>query len=224
MRLLVVEDNDRLASLIARHLGEAGMTVDSVASLAAAEAAVTVASFDVLLLDLSLPDGDGLMLLARLRGRGATMPVLVITARGAVDARVKALDAGADDYLVKPFSVEELLARIRAVRRRAPTLAPRLLEAGRASLDTDAGELAVDGRKVELPRRELAVLEALLTRKGHVLRREALEQAVYSFDDAVTPNAVEAVVSRLRRRLAGADAGVEINALRGIGYILTEEE
>ena len=222
MRLLVIEDNVRLASLIARHLHEAGLTVDSVASMAEAEAALAVASFDVVLLDLSLPDGDGQTLLARMRARGANVPVLVITARGAVDARVRALDAGADDYLVKPFSVEELLARIRAVRRRAPTLAPKRLVAGRASLDPEAGEFEVGSEKVELPRRELAVLAALLARKGHVLRREALEQAVYSFDDAVTPNAVEAVVSRLRRRLATTDAGIEITALRGIGYILTE--
>ncbi len=222
MRLLVVEDNARLASLIARHLDEAGMTVDSVASLAEAEAALAIATFDVLLLDLSLPDGDGLTLLARLRARGANTAVLVTTARGAVDARVRALDAGADDYLVKPFSVEELLARIRAVRRRAPTLAPKRLAAGRASLDPDTGEFEVAGQQVELPRREFSVLAALLARKGHVLRREALEQAAYSFDDAVTPNAVEAVVSRLRRRLVTSEAGLEITALRGLGYILTE--
>ncbi len=222
MRLLVIEDNAPLASLIVRHLGEAGFAADSVGSLAEAEAALAVATFDVLLLDLSLPDGDGQALLARLRARGTNVPVLVITARGAVDARVKALDAGADDYLVKPFSVAELLARIRAIRRRAPTLAAPRLVAGRISLDVDAGECRVGGEMVELPRRELAVLAALLGRKGRVLRREALDQAVYSFDDAVTPNAVEAVVSRLRRRLAAADAGIEITALRGIGYILTE--
>jgi DNA-binding response OmpR family regulator len=222
MKLLVIEDNPRLAAVMAKLLADNGMTVDAVATAEEARAALAVATYDLILLDLTLPDGYGGDLLRSLRMAGQATPVLVATARGDVSDRVQLLNAGADDYLVKPFSLDELLARIRAVLRRPRETAPNLLQAGNIALDTTAQTLTVDGRPVELSRLELRVLAALLAQRGWLLARERLEQAVYSMESEVTPNAIEAAVSRLRRRLEARGATVTITAMRGLGYILSE--
>ena len=222
MKLLIIEDNARLAAVMAKLLTDNGMTVDAVATIDEARAALALAAYDLILLDLALPDGYGGDLLRSLRTAGQATPVLVATARGDVTDRVKLLNAGADDYLVKPFSLDELLARIRALLRRPRQTAPNLLQAGNITLDTVSQTLTVDGVPIELPRLELRVLAALLTQQGRLLARERLEQAVYSIDAEVTPNAIEAAVSRLRRRLDARGATVTITAMRGLGYILAE--
>ena len=221
MRLLLIEDNDRLAGLLGRLLLDAGFAVDTAATVADADAALAVMEYELILLDLGLPDGDGADILARLRRAGGQALVLVATARADLVDRVQTLNAGADDYLVKPFSPDELLARVRALLRRRGAAAAEVLSFANLIFDTQALTLTVSGAPVELPRREQGVLTALLRQPGKVLRREALERAIYSFDDAdVTPNAIEAAVSRLRRRLEVAGAEATITAMRGVGYLL----
>ena len=222
MRLLIVEDNVRLAALMARLVGENGYATDIAASVEEAHAAIALADYDVILLDLSLPDGDGRDILNAVRQRQSHAYVLVVTARGDVVSRVSALNAGGDDYIVKPFSDEELIARIRAVRRRAREIKNEVLAAGNVRLDTGSLTLTIAGRTIAMPRRELSVLMALLHQPGRVLSKERLERAIYTLDDEVTANAVEAAVSRLRRRLGQEGASVDLVAMRGIGYILTE--
>ena len=220
MRLLVVEDNQKLAALIAKRLVENLYSVDTVETVDEARAAVNMVDYDLILLDLSLPDGDGCELLRSLRRAGSATRILVSTARADVLQRVETLNDGADDYLVKPFSLDELLARVRALLRRPCEAKQAVLAAGRLTLDTTSLTLRVTGKVIPLPRRELGVLIALLSNQGRLVPRRKLEEAVYSFDAEVTPNAIEAAVSRLHRRLDGLDATVTITAMRGIGYIL----
>ncbi len=222
MRILIVEDNARLAGLMAKLMTDAGQVVDSVGTVDEARAALAVVDYDVVLLDLSLPDGDGRDILNAIRQRQNSAFVLIVTARGDVVTRVQALNAGADDYIVKPFSDDELIARVRAIGRRPRQMRNEVLAAGNVQLDTGSLTLTIRGQVVVIPRRELNALSALLTRQGRVLRREELEQAIYSLDSGVSGNAVEAAISRLRKRLEAADASVEIMAMRGIGYVLTE--
>ncbi len=223
MRLLLIEDNDRLSGLLGRLLVDAGFAVDTAATRAAAEDALALVGYDLILLDLALPDGDGTGILTALRRAGSGALVLVATARADLVDRVQILNAGADDYLVKPFAPDELLARVRALLRRRSDTARNVLSFGNLAFDTIALSLTVAGVTVELPRREQNVLAALLRQPGRVLRRDALERAIYSFDDAeVTPNAIEAAVSRLRRRLETAGASATITAMRGVGYLLSE--
>lgn len=224
MKLLMVEDNPRLAGVMGKLLRDNGLVVDAVATLDEARAALAVGGHDAVLLDLSLPDGDGGTLLRELRRAGNTIPILVATARSEVVDRVDLLNAGADDYLVKPFSLDELLARIRALLRRPPQTAPSLLSLANVTLDTAAQTLAVDGAPLDLPRLELRIMATLLANRGRLLPRARLEQAVYSMDAEVTPNAMEAAISRLRRRLDSAGAGVAITAMRGLGYVLSETD
>lgn len=224
MRVLLVEDNATFAALLAKLLTESGFAVDVAATRAEAEAAFGAADYALVLLDLTLPDGDGRDMLRALRKAGKGTLVLVATAHGHLAERVQTLDAGADDYLVKPFAPEELLARVRALLRRPRQIRPNLLTLGNMSLDTRALSLTVGGSAVELPRRELAVLTELMGSRGKLLSRERLEQAIYPFDAEVTPNAIEAAVSRLRRRLEAAGANVSITAMRGLGYLLAERE
>jgi DNA-binding response OmpR family regulator len=222
VKLLMIEDSPRLAGVMGKLLRDGGMTVDAVGTIGDARAALAFGGYDAILLDLSLPDGDGAELLRELRRAGDATPILVATARSEVTDRVALLNAGADDYLVKPFSLNELLARIRALLRRPPQTAPRVLAAGNLSLDTQSQALTVAAVPLELPRLELRILTALLARPGQLLPRARLEQAVYSMDAEVTPNAIEAAISRLRRRLEGAGATVAITAMRGLGYVLAE--
>jgi DNA-binding response OmpR family regulator len=224
MRLLVVEDNKQLASLITKLLDENGFTVDAVETVDAALAALDTATYSLILLDLSLPGGDGTDILRAVRRRGQGIPVLVATARADVMQRVHTLNQGADDYLVKPFSLDELLARVRALLRRPSQLAETVLTAGNIALDTNSLTLTVAHGLVEMPRRELGVLATLLRQRGRLVTKQQLTDAIYSFDDEVTPNAVEAVVSRLRRRLEAHGATISVTAMRGLGYILVPVE
>lgn len=222
MRILIVEDNARLAGLMAKLMADAGQVVDSVGTVDEARAALAVVGYDVVLLDLSLPDGDGRDILNAIRQSQNSAFVLIVTARGDVVSRVQTLNAGADDYIVKPFSDDELIARVRAIGRRPRQMRNEILAAGNVRLDTGSLTLTIGEQIVIIPRRELNALSALLARQGRVLRREELEQAIYSLDRGVSGNAVEAAISRLRKRLEAAEASVEIMAMRGIGYVLTE--
>lgn len=224
MRVLLVEDNLRLASLIHRSLEKTGFTVDGVGTLSDAAAALRVAPYDVVVLDLGLPDGNGLDLLISMRKNNVTTPVLVLTARDGVDDRVKGLNAGADDYLLKPFAVEELTARLRALLRRPDGALGLTLVAGNVTFDTTAREVRVGSETVKFSKKEMGVLEHLMRRAGRVVPKDVLESKLYGFDDDVSPNSLEANVSRLRKRLNNANASVSIHTLRGVGYLLADNE
>ncbi|HKF61682.1 MAG TPA: response regulator transcription factor [Dongiaceae bacterium] len=222
MRLLLVEDNDRLAQLVVKGLSEAGFTVDRVARLDEAAAALAAGKFDTVVLDLSLPDGDGGEWLRKRRAAGDKLPFLMLTARASTGDKVKGLNSGADDYLAKPFEMEELVARLKALLRRPGGVLGLTLELGRLSFDTVHRETAVAGRRLSLSASELTLLELLLRRAGRVVPRRLLEEGLYGFDDDVGPNSLEAHVSRLRKKLEAAEAGVEIHTLRGVGYLAAE--
>lgn len=224
MRILLVEDNCRLAELVGTGLRGGGFAVDAFGTVADAEAALETIGYQAVILDLGLPDGDGLELLRRIRARGLGVPVLVLTARDGVDDRVRGLNAGADDYVLKPFAMEELVARVRALLRRPGASLGVALTCGRVSLDTVSREVTVAGAALPVPRRETDMLEQLLRRAGRVVPKRALEEGLYGFDDDVSSNTVEVLMSRLRKRLTGTEGGVVIHTLRGVGYMLAEAD
>jgi DNA-binding response OmpR family regulator len=221
MRILLIEDEPELAAATAARLAAEGFVVDHFGSLGEAIEAVMSAEYRAVLLDRRLPDGDGLSLLPVLRTRQVVPPVIVLTALDDVPDRVAGLDAGAEDYLIKPFAFEELTARLRVLLRRSANGA-RLpsVAVGRLHYDLAAREPKVGETALALPRRELAILDALIRRAGRVVMRESLEAQVYGFDDDINSNALEAHVSRLRKRLADAGAGVIVHGVRGVGYML----
>ena len=221
MRLILIEDNDRLAESIAAALEAERFAVDRFASLSRARQALTAIDYDLILLDLGMPDGDGLDLIHAIRREGSTTPVLVITARDALGDRVRGLDSGADDYLVKPFATAELAARCRALLRRPGGALGTVLEVGNISLHTATREVRVAGRVIDIAPREVSLLEQLMRHAGRVVAKTSIESALYSLRMEVTPNAIDAALSRLRRRLAAASADVTIHTAHGIGYILT---
>ncbi|BCP52984.1 DNA-binding response regulator [Kaistia sp. 32K] len=196
------------------------IVVDHAPTLEYAEDAVMDDLHDVIVLDRHLPDGDGLALLPHLRSIQSTVPVIVLTALGALDERIHGLDMGADDYLAKPFAVEELLARIRALLRRPSALVPMTARIGRLEFDLGNSQARIEGAPLDLTRREMLVLEALVRRQGRTVLRSELEDAVYNFDEEIQSNALDSHVSRLRRKLADANSGVEIHGIRGVGYLL----
>lgn len=220
MRVLLVEDDREMATVLRRALAVADIVADLAPTLDAAAAAIAIASYDAILLDRGLPDGDGLTLIAELRGKSQGAPVIVLTAKGEVADRIQGLDAGADDYLVKPFATEELLARLRAVQRRPSALSPSTVSAGRLVFDLGERLATIDGMPMNLPRRELLLLETLMRRLGRTVQRAFIEEAVYGFDDEIQSNSLDAHVSRLRRKLADGEAGVEIHGIRGVGYLM----
>jgi DNA-binding response OmpR family regulator len=222
MRVLLVEDQPEMVAALRVALGRHNMVVDHAPDLSEAEAIAAAGNYDAIVLDRQLPDGDGLSLIPKLRSGGNTVPVLVLTARGDLADRVAGLDHGADDYLGKPFAFEELLARLRALLRRPANVQADIVRMGRISFDFTHREASVDDQPLEMPRRELLVLEALLNRMGRMVQRSVLMEAVYGLDDEVQPNALDTHISRLRRRLTDANAGVTINGVRGVGYLLRE--
>ena len=223
MRILLVEDEPELATTLRGALVRRGFVVDWVPDLDQAREAVRDPGIRAVLLDRALPDGDGLQLLPVLRALPDPPPVIVLTAHGQVADRVKGLDAGAEDYLAKPFDLDELLARLRVVTRRQAAAPPEMLALGALRFDPAHREAHVAGQPLHLPRRELALLELLLRRAGRVVLREAIESALFGFDDAPASNTLDSHVSRLRRRLAEAGAGVAIQPVRGLGYIARAE-
>jgi DNA-binding response OmpR family regulator len=222
MRLLAVEDEPALADLLRGALVREGFAVDTADGLEAASDCLAAASYDAVILDLGLADGDGLSLLGSLRRRGSPVPVLILTARGTPEDRVAGLDGGADDYLVKPFHMNELIARVRALLRRPNAALGVVLELGNVRLDTVSRSVSVAGAPLTLTPRETSLLTLLLRRHGRVVAREAIEEGLYAFDDPTSPNALEVLVHRLRRRLADAGAAVTIHTVRGVGYLLGE--
>jgi DNA-binding response OmpR family regulator len=220
MRLLLVEDNERLLALIKAALAKASFATDGFATAADAAAALRSIEYSVLILDLGLPDEDGLVLLRRLRASGATLPVLILTARGGIEERVRGLDAGADDYLVKPFAIEELLARIRVLLRRPAGLVSNTLELGVLRLDTASRQVTIRDHAQFLSPREGAVLEILLRRSGRVVAKKLVEDHLFGLSEDVGSNAVEVYVHRLRRQLSEMNADVEIHTIRGVGYMI----
>jgi two-component system response regulator TctD len=221
MRLLLVEDHADLSEWVAKTLRHAGYVLDVLERGDHADLALRTQNYDLVILDLSLPGMDGLEVLRRLRAReqGAPTPVLVLTARGSTEERVRGLNLGADDYLAKPFDLAELEARIKALLRRSGNLVPTV-RIGRLEFDTTTRMASVEGRPLALTPRELAVLEALLSRSGRPVAREALFEKVFEFDADARVEAIEIYVSRLRKKLEGS--GVAINTLRGLGYLLAE--
>jgi len=222
MRLLLTEDDPRLATLLAQGLTRAGWAVDVVEGVEDALAALHAVQYQALVLDLGLPDGDGMEVLQQLRQTDPFLPVLILTARGRLSDRVRGLNTGADDYLIKPFAMEELVARLAAALRRSGGPALATLRHGQVELEPAARTFSVAGAVQPLPRREMMVLEMLLRARHRFVAKDALEEALGSFDNEVGRNVVEVYVSRLRRRLAGS--GTAIRTERGLGYRLVEEE
>ncbi|MBW9050968.1 response regulator transcription factor [Rhizobium mesosinicum] len=222
MRVLLAEDEPEMAAVLVAALRCNNIITDHVSTIEAAEEAVRLNSYDALLLDRSLPDGDGLELIADARRIRPAVPVIMLTARGDLKDRIEGLDLGADDYLAKPFAVEELMARLRAILRRPGNIEIESLRLGRLHFDLRNREARVGDMALELPRRELLVLEALMRRAGRTVERSSLEDAVYGMDDEIQSNALDAHVSRVRRKLDAAGAGVEIHTIRGVGYLIRQ--
>jgi DNA-binding response OmpR family regulator len=220
LRILIVEDDAEMALLLAGRVRGAGFVVDRVESGENALEAARMARFGLMLLDRRLPDCDGVALIPALRRIQPGVPIILVSALDAVADKVRGLDAGADDYLTKPFDGQELLARMRAALRRPAGEAPPPIHCGALCFDPLQRGVAVAERPLLLRRRELAILEALITRAGRVVPRERLLDAAFGFDDEVHSNTLDAHISRLRARLAAADAGVAIHPVRGVGYLL----
>lgn len=220
MRILLVEDDDVLRSVMRATLVEAGHRVDEAAKLADARTLWRVQPFDAVLLDLNLPDGSGLSALREARGRGDRTPVLVLSARDRTSERIAGLDAGADDYLGKPFDLGEVDARLRALVRRAQGTQDQVA-LGELALDRRARRFTLYGQPFELPAREFEVLWELMTPPGHVVSKRQLSDKLSSFDESLGDNALEAFISRLRKKLAEEPgSGIGIRTLRGLGYVL----
>lgn len=224
MRLLIVEDNVELSRLVASGLAAAGYESDIVGSTEQAREAVHNVSYTAMILDLGLPDGDGLSVLRELRRQMEPLPVLVLTARGGVQDRVTGLRSGADDYLTKPFAMEELVARLEAILRRPGQLLGRSLRLANLVYDTESRQIFVDDKPRIISSRETSVLEILLRRQGRVVPKKNVEDHIFGLEGEVASNAVEVYVSRLRKQLAEHGAKVVIHTIRGVGYMMAEEK
>jgi DNA-binding response OmpR family regulator len=222
MRLLLVEDNEELSKLLVASLASSGMDADPVATAADAVNVLRSTHYSAVILDLGLPDEDGLSVLRKLRSMQSAMPVLILTARDGVHDRVTGLRAGADDYLVKPFAMEELIARIEALLRRPGQLLGLSLELGNLAFDTVGRQLFVNGEPRMLSARELAVLEILLRRSGRVVSKRVVEDQIYGLSLEVGSNAVEVYVHRLRKSLQDLGATPVIHTIRGVGYLISK--
>ena len=223
MRVLYVEDNERLALNTSASLQKNSFVVDMVHTGGDALHAVRTFDYDAIVLDLGLPDMDGLSVLDRIKQINTQTPVIICTARDALDDRIKGLNSGSDDYLVKPFDVTELTARIKAVLRRPGGVLGLNLNAGNIGFDTIERCVTISGTSARFSRRELDLLELFMRRKGRVLSKDTIENALYGFDNPPTPNAIEVATHRLRKKLIDLEATAGIHTLRGIGYILEDD-
>ena len=224
MRLLIVEDETRIVEILKAALERAGFAIDAVSRYADAREAFSLTAYDAAVLDLGLPDGDGLKLLVELRFARNRVPILILTARDTVDDRVSGLNAGADDYLVKPFAMTELIARMKALLRRPGGALGAVLQAGNLCFDTIGRDVRVGADAVPLSRRECAILEHLMRRLGRAVPKTVLEERLYGIDDELESNAIPVHVHHLRRKLHEAQATSEIHTVRGVGYLLTERK
>jgi two-component system OmpR family response regulator len=221
VRILIIEDDSVLADGLSRTLRHADYAVDAASTGVEADHVLAAQSYDLVILDLGLPGLDGFEVLRRMRRRGSTVPVLVLTARDALQDRVKGLDLGADDYMIKPFDLPELEARVRALIRRGQSGGASVLSHGALVLDTAGRRATLGGEPLDLSARELGVLEVLMMRAGRVVNKEQLAEQLYGWDEEVGPNAIEVYVHRLRRKLE--PAGVNIRTIRGLGYLLEKD-
>ena len=221
MRILLVEDNARLSALIGDALKANGFAIDTAALAADAETALASTSYDAIVLDLGLPDADGMTVLTTARRRGLTAPVLILTARDGAQDTIDGLNGGADDYMHKPFAMDELVARLRALLRRPSQMLGAVIREGNMALDCAQRSVRIDGERVDLSRREFAALELLLRRNGRVVAKADMEESFYGQGEEVASNAVEVLIHRVRKKLTAAGASAEIHTLRGIGYLLT---
>jgi DNA-binding response OmpR family regulator len=221
MRILLVEDNARLSALIGDALKANGFAIDTAALAADAETALASTTYDAIVLDLGLPDADGMTVLTTARRRGLTAPVLILTARDGAQDTIDGLNGGADDYMHKPFAMDELVARLRALLRRPSQMLDAVIREGNMALDCAQRSVRIDGERVDLSRREFAALELLLRRNGRVVAKADMEESFYGQGEEVASNAVEVLIHRVRKKLTAAGASAEIHTLRGIGYLLT---
>jgi two-component system, OmpR family, response regulator len=224
MRMLLLEDNARLRAVVGDSLRRNEYLVDAVGSAAAFRSAVAVVRYDLFIVDLGLPDGDGLALIRELRSAGCEAPILVITAQAAIDARVSGLEGGADDYLVKPFHQAELLARIRALLRRPQSMRAQVMQAGLLKVDSETGEARANGQVLDLRLRERRLLILLMRRAGSVVAKSVIEAALSDFEHTLSGNAIEVIVYRLRKALDEKGSGVTIETVRGVGYVLKDAQ
>ena len=218
MRILLVEDDVPLSDALTTLLRGAGYAVDRVADGVSAELLAQAEQFDLVILDLNLPERDGLSVLRALRARKNAVPILILTARGSPAERVEGLDLGADDYMVKPFDVREFEARVRSILRRQAGLRASVIDIGPLRFDLTARQFSLAGEALDLPPRELALLELLVLRAGRVVGKEAIVQSLTNLDDSLSDNAIEQYVSRLRRRLQAH--GLVLRTARGLGSML----
>ncbi len=216
--LLLVEDEVRLAENLCRGLGEEGFTVDPVASAEAAEQALADKAYDLMVLDLRLPGKDGLIFLRELRAAGNATPVLILTARGALEERVAGLDSGADDYLTKPFAFAELVARVKALARRRPASAQPVLKVADLELDTIKRRVWRDGRELNLSPKETILLELLMRHAGEVVTRDMIAEVVWGAGYNALTNLIEVFVNRIRQKIDDGGPDPRIVTVRGVGY------
>ena len=223
MRIVLLEDNKRSGFLLSEHLNRAGYTVDLVETIQQFRDIAQVTDHELYMIDLGLPDGDGLDLIRELRASGKkSTPILVTTARSSIPDRVNGLDCGADDYLSKPFHVDEVLARIRALLRRPSALQPKEKQVGQLILNSATGEIFFNGALVEMRQSERRLLALLIRRSGRLVPRNLIQDSLHGLGEPTAPNAIEKLVSRLRKGLDREAMGVELKTIRGAGYVLEE--
>jgi DNA-binding response OmpR family regulator len=226
MRLLLVEDNDELSELLVKAFQAAGYDADVVATVTDARIVLMTRFYIALVLDLGLPDGDALSIVRDLRANNASLPILILTARGGIRDRVRGLQAGADDYLVKPFAIEELIARLEALLRRIPGLLERSLKLGNLELilENDSSNILIGGRPQFVAMRDISILEILMQRQGRVVSKAVIADHLAKGSSSVSQNAVEVYVHRLRKSLEEMGASVSIETVKGVGYMIHEKK
>ncbi len=223
MRVLVAEDEQDLNNIVSAKLAESGHSVDSCLDGKEALLYLSAAEYDVVILDIMMPGADGFKVLEKIRKEGRKTPVLFLTARDSIQDRVRGLDAGANDYLVKPFSLEELMARVRVLTRSSHGSAHNVLSAGDLTLDIGTREVVRGGRRIELSAKEFQLLEYLLHNKGIVLSREKIENHIWNFDYEGGTNVVDVYISYLRKKIDVPGAQKLIRTVRGVGYVIRDD-